>query len=278
MRTRTTHAPSANFDTPTSMATTPVVTAPIPLMSALRCQPRTERLAAPPLPDHPGLAQGERDEDPDRVQRDESRHAAAERDDERHGDGREDHDAPVEREPIPAKLEHPGQEGVARQDAAQAREVGEGGVRGEDEQDRGGSLDEEMERRAGPHERSSELAQHRLLLGRVGQDAELADEEAHAQEDDPEEGAHDDDHPGCIARLRRLERRDAVGDRFDASQRDRSGCERAQEQQHAERLRRPDSRARRRARGTRAWCRWRSATARTRAARRSTPGRHTSGT
>ena len=47
MSSSTTHAPSRNFDRPTSMATTPVVTAPRPLTSARLRQPRfTSRAGA----------------------------------------------------------------------------------------------------------------------------------------------------------------------------------------------------------------------------------------
>ena len=42
---------------------------------------------------------------------------------------------------------------------------------------------------AGADEGRGQLAEHRLLLGRIGQDAELAGQEADAEEDDAEEGS-----------------------------------------------------------------------------------------
>src|SRR5712692_1488986 len=98
--------------------------------------------------DHAALAQREGDEHADRVQRDEIRDTARERDDETGGDEREQHDATRERETVASELEDARQETIARQDAREAREIGEGGVRGEHQQQRGRDLYEVVKRRA----------------------------------------------------------------------------------------------------------------------------------
>ena len=60
-------------------------------------------------------------------------------------------------------------------------EIGEGGVRGEDQEQGGGELHQVVVG-ADPHQGAGELAVHRLRLGRVGDDADLAGQEADADE------------------------------------------------------------------------------------------------
>ena len=64
---RTIQAPSSVLVIATMTSTTPVTTAPKPLMSALVFQPGSRSL--PPVNDHAGLRQRERDEHADHVER-----------------------------------------------------------------------------------------------------------------------------------------------------------------------------------------------------------------
>ena len=239
MSTSTTHAPSRNLLAATSIATTPVVAAPMPLMSALRRHPRSvarcvyqrrtmpdwlsvkamktptvysgmSALTLPPNPTMRMMATAVSTTMP-----------------------------LLKASRSTAELEYPRQETVPREEAGQAREVGKGGIRGKDEQHRRGDLDQVVERRARAHESARQLADDRLLLGRIGHDAQLAGEEADAQEDQGEEAAHerDQDH-ARVTRLGRLEGRHAVSHGLGAGQRDRARGERAQDEQDAQPARR----------------------------------------
>ena len=68
MRTMATQAPAVNLVTPSMTNTMPDSTAPVALKAWLRRQCGWVAVA-PPVHDHAGLRQGERKEDPDRVQR-----------------------------------------------------------------------------------------------------------------------------------------------------------------------------------------------------------------
>ena len=75
------HHPGAEQRTwrsPTSIATIPVVTAPMPLIAARRRQRGSSVAQPPPVPDHAALAQREGDEHADGVERDQVGDAAAE--------------------------------------------------------------------------------------------------------------------------------------------------------------------------------------------------------
>ena len=103
----------------TTTATTPVMAQPSRLIARPRRQPGWP--LAQPVNDHARLADGERHEHADRVQRDERVGLAAERQqqDERHD--AEDDDARVEGEPIPAEAELARHVAVAGEDRGQPR-------------------------------------------------------------------------------------------------------------------------------------------------------------
>ena len=172
------------------------------------------------MPDHPGLAEREGDEHSDRVKRDQGGDAASERDDQDGREERKDDDARSEREAVTAELEVVGGETVAGQDASEAREIGEGRVGREDEQQRCRDLHEVVVRSAVPDEGPRELTHHRLLLRRIGNDPKLAREKAHPEEDRAEERAHEDEDDLRVARLGALGCGDAVRDRLHTSERD----------------------------------------------------------
>ena len=142
---------------------------------------------------------------------------------------------PVKASRSPRKAKRRGHEAVPGEDAQQPREVGEGGVGGQDQQQRGRDLDE-VEEGAVADEGAGELADDRRLLGGIGQDAQLSGQEAHPQEDRREGCAHEDQDDLGVARLGRFEGWHAVGDRLGAGQGDRPRGEGAQDEQEAERL------------------------------------------
>jgi len=81
-------------------------------------------------------------------------------------------------------------------------------------------LHEIVERSPGPDEAPRDLADDGFLLGRIRQDPQLSREEAHPEEDEPEERAHEDDDRLRVPRFWRLERGHAIRDSLDAGQRD----------------------------------------------------------
>ena len=108
--------------TATITSTMPVTTAPKPLMKALVFQPGS--FVLPPVDDHAGLRQRERDEDADHVERQQQLRVAAEPDDQDRREDRQDEDAVREGEPVALVHELPRQVAVARDDRRQPREVG----------------------------------------------------------------------------------------------------------------------------------------------------------
>ena len=161
----------------------------------------------------------------------------------------------VERQSVASELEDARQEAVARQEAGQTREVGERGVRGEHQQHCRRDLDEVVERRARADEGARQLADDglparsgraRCRAGRRGSSC--------PGRSVPKKMPMSAMHDAGVARLRRLERRNAVGDGFCSGQRDRAGRECTQDQQPAKWLRRPPGRASRPALCSRASC------------------------
>ena len=70
----------------------------------------------------------------------------------------------------------------------------------------------------------------------VGREVVVHGHEGQADEQDAEEDGHDRHRVRGVLRLRRLERRDAVGDGLDAGQGDRAAGEGLEQQQDADRL------------------------------------------
>jgi len=131
-----------------------------------------------------GLRQRERDEDADRVQRDEPVDAAlVEREEQRRNDGQHD-DPEGEGEPVAALRELPGHEPVDGQDRREARETGEARIRGENEDDRGRCLDE-VEEHAFADDRLRQETKDALRLRRVHLDPEVGRENARSTRNAP---------------------------------------------------------------------------------------------
>ena len=188
----------------------------------------SRRARAPPMHDHACLREGEADEDADGVERHERGGVALEHPDDDAGDEREHHDAVAEGEAVTAGGELVGQVLVAREDAGQAREVGEGGVGRQHEDGEG----RELERVVPDAVAEDGVAQARedgLVHG--GHRAQVLREVAGAEE----EGGEDRDHPGerdgGVALGRRLEGLDAIGDGLGAGHRGAALGEAAHEQE-----------------------------------------------
>ena len=276
IRISTTHAPSANLDAATSTATTAVVTAPRPLTMARRIQPCSSARSRHQWRTMPDWLSVKAMKTPT-VYSGISAVTLPPKATISSADTIGEHDdAAGEGQPLAAELERARQEAVLGQDARQAREVGERRVRGEHEQHGRRDLDEVVEGRARADERPRDLAHHGLLLGWVREDAELRGEEAQAQEDQRKGRAHEHQHAAGVARLRLLERGNAVRDGLRAGQRDGPRRECAQDEQDAQRLGGLELPARR-APCRSASCSSRSGTGRSPGRRTSRRGRCTSG-
>ena len=129
--TITIHAPLANFVIVTITSTTPVVAAPMPLITAL---PLPASLLRPhPPSNHAGLRQREGGEHADHVELDQSRQVRVEGPDQHGGEPREHDHAVGEDEPVAAVAELRRHEAVAREDRGEPWEVLEGRVGREDQ-------------------------------------------------------------------------------------------------------------------------------------------------
>ena len=112
-------------------------------------------------PGHAGLRQGERGEHADRVQRDQLVDVGPEHDHERGRGDRETDDAVGEHQPLPALGERPRHEVIPRVEVRQSREVGERGVRGQDQDQRRRHLEHQEHRgpdRSAAEDRPPDLA------------------------------------------------------------------------------------------------------------------------
>ena len=189
-------------------------------------------------------------EDADDVELDQPGDVGVEGDDEQHREAGEQQDAVAEHQLVAAGVQLPGHEAVLREHRAQQREAVEGGVRGQDEHQRGGGLDvEEADRGVAAERGRGDLRDDRALrLGLAVREAlqvagvlDVLDvgqqgQRGHAGEHGGRDAAHQGQRGGGVAALRRLERRDAVGDGLDAGQRGApggEGAEREEEQRQA---------------------------------------------
>ena len=143
----------------------------LPRLLARRQPPRL-----PPPVGHARLRQREREEDADRVERDEAGDARVEDPDQERGHEGEDRDPPREDEAAAAVGELPGQVPVRRLQRGQPGKAGVGGVRGHGEDQRRRPDRGEVERPPPVEGRAGDLRDHRLVLG--GHGADPAGEEA----------------------------------------------------------------------------------------------------
>ena len=214
MARTTIQAPDRNLLSMTMSAMTPVVTAPRPLIAIPRAQPcsrrrhqRTTML---------GLGEGEGQEHAERVERDQRGDAGAEPDQQEGRQAGEGDDPGREREPLPAERELAWHEVVAGQERAEAREVGEGRVRREREDEMVAAWMRMKKTRR--RREAGRSGKDRLFLAGSGRSRSSC-HEADAQEQDREDRRRPDQGDPGVPPFRRLEGGDAVGDRLDAGQR-----------------------------------------------------------
>ena len=186
---------------------------------------------APPVPDHPDLAQREAHEHADRVERDQRMGVAAERPQQPECDGRQQHDAPRVGQPVAAERELAGHVAVLGQDRGQSREGVEARVRGEEQDERGAGGEGHEQGRSLAECRPRRHRDDRLAAGFGRAQAVLDGEQGQADEQDAEQDRHGGHRVGRVLRLGRLERRDAVGDGLDAGQRDGAAGEGLEQEQ-----------------------------------------------
>ena len=172
-------------------------------------------MAREPATDHARLREREGEKDSDGIERDESVSAAAEDHEEERRRPPKDEDAVGEDEAIPARAELPREEAVPGQEEGQSREIGEGRVGREHQDEHGGALDEEVEE-ALPEDLAGELGDDGLLDHRSQMVVPRQERDAHEErdEDDAEPPEHDAGVPG----FRRLEGGNAVGDGLHAGE------------------------------------------------------------
>ena len=115
------------------------------------------------MPDHPGLAQRERHEDPDDVELDELGDLGVVDDDQEDRGPGEDEDAVGEGEPVAAGVQLARQEAVLGEDRAEHREAVEGGVGGEDEDEAGDERRRRRPEREAGEDRLAQLADDGVL-------------------------------------------------------------------------------------------------------------------
>ena len=137
-------APRANLATAKITVTIAVETAPNPLMTALLRQPALA--FSQPVAHHPGLGEGDGREDADGVERDQCIDLAAKRHEHHDRHEGEHDDSGAERQALAPEGESTRHEAVAGQDRGEPREVSEARVGRQDQDTRGGQLEDVVDR------------------------------------------------------------------------------------------------------------------------------------
>ena len=133
-----------NLVSSTTTSTRPVKKAPKALIARERIMWRRSawsvsvRQVPVPVPDHAGLAEREGDEDADDVELDQPGRVGAVDHDEQRGRAGQQHDAVGEGQPVAAGVQLAGQVAVLGEDRAEQREAVVRGVRGQEQDERGG--------------------------------------------------------------------------------------------------------------------------------------------
>jgi len=186
-----------------------------------------------PVPYQPGLADGESDEHPDRVERDQPVGAGVDRDQQdgrEHGQG---NDAITVHRPFGPQAQQVGQPVVVGQQAHQHWQAAEAGVGGQ-RQDQGDGNAGRVIGPAGAERAGDELGQHGDAT--TGRDVLAADQDRQPDQHRAEQRAEHQLGPLSASGARFPEGGDSVGDGFDPGQRRATGGEGLQDQNHADRL------------------------------------------
>jgi len=184
---------------------------------------------------HSPLRQSERQEHPDEVQLDQGCQAGIEDEDQQRSKQSQDDDPVGESEPVPEIIELMGHKAILGKHRRQSGEALKGCVGGQDEY-RGGHRLHDIEQRAPPKGCVRNLGNHGAL-GRFLEDNVC---QSRQQRDPQKHGNRERTHYGqgrcCIARLRLLEGRYAIGDRFDTCERGSSCSKCSEQKERVERL------------------------------------------
>ena len=153
-------------------------------------------------------------------------------------DRRQQHDAPRVGEPVAAERELARHVAVLGQDRGQAREGVEARVRGEEQDQRRarGEGDEQDRARRRRRPAAASATIDGAARARSGAARTATANTVSPMNRMPSRIDHRGHRVGRVLRLGRLERRDAVGDRLDAGQRDRAAGEGLEQEQDADRL------------------------------------------
>ena len=190
-------------------------------------------LLLPPMHHHAGLGEGEADEHPHRVEGDQAGHAGVEDHQQQGGAATQGEDAVAEHQPVPQGGQLAGQEAVLGQEGRQAREIGVGGVGGQQQDQQGGQLQHGKQHPIAEDQLAQLIQQRGAILSIhnarvVGQGADPAEHRGQQQH-------HHGEHLAGIAPLHRPEGRHAVADRLDAGEGCAAGAERPHQQDRSDR-------------------------------------------
>ena len=181
---------------------------------------------------HAQLREGERGEHTDRVQGNQVGDARLENDDDDARQGRQDDDAVREHQPVAVAGQLAWQEGVAGVEAGKPREIGEACVRRQHQDEKCCDLESAEQEQTEPVRTENTfagLSKHADLLGQVDAYMHMRRQHRQAEEHHAERRPHPHERRACVLPLGLLERRHAVGDRFDTCDCGATGRERLQD-------------------------------------------------
>ena len=187
----------------------------------------------PPVHHHAGLGEGEADEHPHRVERDQPGHAGVEDHQQQGGTATQGKDAVANDQPVPQGGQLAGQEAVLGQEGRQAREIGVGGVGGQQQDQQGGQLQQGQQHAIAEDQLTQLIQKSGAVLG--VHDAGVVGQGADAAEHRGQQQHHHGEHLAGVAPLHRPEGRHAVADRLDAGEGGAAGAERPHQQHRSDR-------------------------------------------
>jgi hypothetical protein len=167
MKSRVIHAPSINFASSTTTVVVPVTKAPSPFTSAFFTHPGAAVFA--PMHDHAGLREREREKRSDRIERDQPVSYTPEKNENTATEYCQHDNSVGVDQPPSAVAENVWQVIVLGDGAAEPRKIGEGGVRGQRQNNEDGA-DRQIVKGSFAKNRGCEHGEHALVAGlaRIG--------------------------------------------------------------------------------------------------------------
>ena len=181
---------------------------------------------------HAALAEGEAEEHPEGVERDEAGGLCVEQEEKQRCERCEHDNPPAEDQPVPAGVEEAGDVAIPREDRCEPGKVSERGVRGEDQDTRGHDVEQGEEDGAIPERLAAELGEDRVVF--VRDKAVVASEQGRAHEEKGEDAAHPEQCGAGVLGSGLLERLHAVADRLHAGHRTTSAGKRLQQEKQSQ--------------------------------------------